>query len=274
MEQFGVVNSKVLTNIYGLYDPREQDKIEYVGKANDIKQRLKDHISGARPGKFYKSKKNNWIKSLLEQGIKPEVLLIAVVRMDQWKENECSYIEKYKKLNLNLKNDPKNLGGEGISYLTPEERSKKAMFGENNPFYNKTHTEEARRILREKGLEFFKTPDGIVRRKEISKERKNRDPWNKGLKLTDEKYKKAGKKNKGRKASEATKKLQSVKSKERIRQPLSEQHKINISIGRKGIIPKYTKEQMIKEQERKSGDKNPMSRINIEKRKLLKEQSK
>ena len=80
------------TFIYGLIDPEKSDIIRYVGKTNNMKSRLIKHISESKKSKSYK---NNWIKKLIFQGRKPEMILLKEVSINEWKCWEIFYINKY-----------------------------------------------------------------------------------------------------------------------------------------------------------------------------------
>lgn len=81
------------TFIYALIDPIEPDIIRYVGKANNMKSRLIKHISESKKSKSFK---NNWIKKLIHEGKKPEMILLKEVLISEWKYWEIFYIDKYK----------------------------------------------------------------------------------------------------------------------------------------------------------------------------------
>lgn len=55
------------TFIYTLKDPIT-DEIRYVGKSDDPKNRLVEHL---KKSKYNKTHKNNWIISLLDKDLKP-----------------------------------------------------------------------------------------------------------------------------------------------------------------------------------------------------------
>lgn len=81
--------------IYVLYDPREC-RVRYIGRTTkkQLKHRLIEHITKARyesvyyPGKK-SSHKNNWIKSLLNDNVEPQIKLLTTVT--GWQE---SHIEE------------------------------------------------------------------------------------------------------------------------------------------------------------------------------------
>ncbi len=91
-----------MINIYALYDPREPEKLRYVGKTKMIlRKRLQAHIDEAKgSGKSYKKRthKINWINSLLVQGIKPEIKLVEECLEEEWESKEKYFIKKYREL--------------------------------------------------------------------------------------------------------------------------------------------------------------------------------
>lgn len=81
------------TFIYCLIDPVEPDIIRYVGKSNNVSNRLYKHINESKKSNSYK---NNWIKKLLSQGRRPEIKVLKEVNYKNWKYWEKFYIKKYK----------------------------------------------------------------------------------------------------------------------------------------------------------------------------------
>lgn len=103
------------TYIYALVHP-ETKEIKYVGKTDRPKARLREHITDSRkPGR--KNKREAWIKSLLNNELKPELIILEKVTKDEWKKKEREWIARYKG---QLKNDTD--GGDGIDGYkhTPE----------------------------------------------------------------------------------------------------------------------------------------------------------
>jgi len=94
------------TFIYALIDPRD-NQVKYIGKANNPERRLKEHLTSLSK----KNKKTNWIKKLLLQQLKPELLILTEVLFDEWQFWEQHYICLYKSWGFNLKNNTR--GGEG-----------------------------------------------------------------------------------------------------------------------------------------------------------------
>ena len=102
--------------IYSLSSSAEPDNIRYIGKAKNLKDRLRRHL-----GKYYLNSeinhKNNWIKSELSKGNTILIREIESVNEENWIEREIYWIEQYKQLGFKLVNTTE--GGEGIT-LTPE----------------------------------------------------------------------------------------------------------------------------------------------------------
>lgn len=122
------------TFIYALECPTTGE-IRYVGKSNNPKNRYYEHLR--ERGNSYKC---NWIQSLIKNGLKPELIIIEVVNSDIWKERECYWINYYKENNIKLTNS--TLGGDDFGTIG-------LRFGKDNPFYNKKHSEESRKKIRE-----------------------------------------------------------------------------------------------------------------------------
>ncbi len=99
--------------IYTLEDP-QSNEIRYVGKCNNIKERLRKHIIDKR-----KTKKTNWISSL---SYPPLISIIDIVPEREWQFWETFWICILKSWGCNLTNGTS--GGEG-----------------GNGFQNKHHTE-------------------------------------------------------------------------------------------------------------------------------------
>ncbi len=99
------------TFIYGLFDPRNC-QLRYIGKANNLPKRLKQHIHFARHGA--KSYKNTWIRSLLFEGLEPSIEALEEVSIDKWEGIEKEWLAECKKFGLRLTNTTEGgLGGRG-----------------------------------------------------------------------------------------------------------------------------------------------------------------
>lgn len=115
----------VIVKIYELRDPRDPEcKPRYVGiTTKSLKKRLSSHIISRNVNSNHK---NNWIKSLLKDGIKPSVHLIEEVI--GWKyacEVEKYWIKEFKEQGYKLTNSTD--GGEGVLGLILSEDSLKRM---------------------------------------------------------------------------------------------------------------------------------------------------
>lgn len=98
------------TNIYALVDPRD-DKIRYVGKANDVNQRLKNHLN---PARYRPTHKFNWIRKLRKLGLKPYLIILDEVENEDWKFWEKWWLAMCKSWGFDLVNYTE--GGDGLTY--------------------------------------------------------------------------------------------------------------------------------------------------------------
>ena len=117
--------------IYILKDPNT-DEIRYVGKTNNIKARLKDHI---RKSKLSKTHKNNWIQSLLVKNQVPIIEIIEEITDNNWGIREQYWIDFYKRNGIRLTNIANGGIGGNLGPLVNEKISK-ANKGRN--FSNET----------------------------------------------------------------------------------------------------------------------------------------
>ena len=110
--------------IYALYD--EDGEPRYVGKTSQyLKQRLYAHINESKSKKYKNNHKNNWIKSMISNGLNPTIKVIDVVPEQDWELWEKYWISEYKKLGYKMTNS--TLGGLGGSGYPHTESSKKKM---------------------------------------------------------------------------------------------------------------------------------------------------
>lgn len=103
------------TFIYGLSDPRDPDNIRYIGKSNDPKNRLFEHISRINCKLQSNTHKNNWIRSLLKNNLKPKQIILAEVPIEDWKWWEKYYYETYLSYGNDLTNVANCIGNGGLS---------------------------------------------------------------------------------------------------------------------------------------------------------------
>ena len=118
--------------IYGLVDPRDQERIRYVGMSIRS-DRPYDHIKATRKSKR-KSHLYSWIKVLLADGYEPVVLIIE----------QCDDNTSRKALGEREKYHIKRLRDEGYELTNMTEG------GEGGPiFKGQKHTSETRALMRE-----------------------------------------------------------------------------------------------------------------------------
>ena len=157
------------TFIYTLSNPITKE-VRYIGKTVNIKDRYRQHI-GKRL--LDNSHKNNWISSLINAGLQPIIEVLDIVEHSEWEFWEKYWISQFKTCGFDLTNATE--GGEcgscgnresinkmvktrklNNSYKRSEE-SKNSLSDkyklDGNPFYNKTHTEEAKNKIGKKSKE-------------------------------------------------------------------------------------------------------------------------
>lgn len=147
--------------IYALIDPRN-DEIKYIGKTNNIKKRIREHIRDEENNKKYA-----WIKSLKKIKLQPEVFILEETNLDEANFWEIFWISQCKVWGFELKNMTN--GGDGSYGIIPWNKGKKGIFkhseeskklmsvwrkenttGEKNGFFGKKHSEESKIKQKEK----------------------------------------------------------------------------------------------------------------------------
>lgn len=132
--------------IYAISHPITND-IRYIGKSVNIKKRLIGHIS--------KSKKrndhfHNWIKSILKEGLKPNIEVIKYTDDLNWMQDEKNAIKEYREKGYNLLNIAE---GGNEPYCSKEQR---AINGKNTAIF--IHSDEKRKrfwqLKQQLGIEF------------------------------------------------------------------------------------------------------------------------
>lgn len=79
------------TFIYALVDPRDGG-IRYIGKADDPKTRLQYHLAHCERRK---NRCSRWIRSLRDEGKRPELTVIASVPLESWAHWERYFIAEF-----------------------------------------------------------------------------------------------------------------------------------------------------------------------------------
>jgi hypothetical protein len=87
------MKAKTEVFIYALMDPRTA-KIRYIGKTNNLNRRYSQHLKGRDDQKMTPARA--WIKSLVNQGLKPNMMLIDSCAEDQWHDLERHYIKRFR----------------------------------------------------------------------------------------------------------------------------------------------------------------------------------
>lgn len=130
------------TFIYALCEPGTRT-IRYIGKADRPEKRLSQHLSDAKY-KRTRTHTMNWLCKLISRNQKPELIILREVDFEMWEVAEERYIRLARGLGMPLTNSAG--GGEGNTNPSPESLKKMsvAQSGENNPFFGKHHTTEAR----------------------------------------------------------------------------------------------------------------------------------
>lgn len=91
-------------SVYGLRDPLTKE-IRYVGATTkELKTRLKEHLYEAKFNKGINPEKDQWINSLLEKGLRPELNTLWAGSCLELIEAERFFINKYSKSGANLVN--------------------------------------------------------------------------------------------------------------------------------------------------------------------------
>lgn len=98
--------------IYGLYNSFS-DEIRYIGKTNNIKRRLSEHIQEAKSNKYNHFPKNRWILKTLASNGKINIKILETTDDASWPEREKYWIKYYKNISSNILNISE--GGEGFN---------------------------------------------------------------------------------------------------------------------------------------------------------------
>lgn len=140
--------------IYTLSSSENPNNIRYVGKTNNLKDRLRRHV-----GKYYLNKddnyKNRWIKSELLKVNEIIIKELEIVDESNWIEREKYWIEQFRQWGFKLVNTTE--GGEGI-LLTKELIEKRNESNKNS---------EKRKLAYSKLREDYKTNSKMVEKYQI-----------------------------------------------------------------------------------------------------------
>jgi len=92
--------------IYGLIDPTT-NQLRYIGKSLNPKVRLRRHIADIN---LHDSHKDRWLKKLIKNNFKPELIIVDEVLPNEWQFWEIHYIEYFKFIGCSLTNS--TIGGD------------------------------------------------------------------------------------------------------------------------------------------------------------------
>ena len=187
--------------IYALTEPLTGE-IRYIGQTTEsLKTRLRRHINESKSSKK-RCYRLNWVKKLITQNMKPKIVLLERVPINELADREIYYIKKYKELNFRLVNSCDG-GKGGMRNASLETRKKISMAnkGEKNGMYGKKHSSETiekyKKKRRGKNHPMFGKKMSKETRLKISAARK-------GMKLSEETKGKISNIMKGRFVSEYT----------------------------------------------------------------------
>lgn len=129
--------------IYYLMDPLD-GQVKYVGFTYDCEKRYRAHIKEAMANKS-KTRKNNWIRHLRENGSAPLIFVLRVGFGDGWQAAEREEIALFRRVGSPLTNATD--GGDGaVGYhATPEQRQAMSERRKGNKYaLGFQHSEETR----------------------------------------------------------------------------------------------------------------------------------
>lgn len=172
--------------IYGLVDPTN-NQLRYVGKSVNPKNRFRKHLQESKKKVTYKDR---WVNKLLENNIKPELLIIDVVDINDWVFWEQHYIEYFKKIGCKLTNATK--GGDNPPIKTGKKRTKEEIEKIRKSNLGKKRSEETKKkiSMSKKGKPIEHLNNGKERslshRINLSLSLRGRESPNKGKKYSKE----------------------------------------------------------------------------------------
>lgn len=247
-----------MTYIYILVDPRN-DAIKYIGKANNCKSRLREHIYDARVKKNPSSKKC-WIKSLIAKNLKPVIEILDEVPLVEWEFWERHYISLFKSWGIKLLNHMPGGGGRIEVSEQQKQTISSKLKGRKSTRVNFRHTEETKQYLRELSSNKKQSQETIQKRIEtrkvnnkpnpqkgkkcpqkghpISKEqREHNSKIHAGIKRSKESIQK-GKETRKRNNLKVSKETREKQSRAKKNKPLT---KVRIEIIKKGVKEFYNR---------------------------------
>lgn len=177
--------------VYGLFDPRQfQDwnDCRYIGQTStSLNKRLGRHVGAARTESKRHTYVNRWIGSLLDEGVRPQIILFDSAFLGDLDDLETWWIATGRALGWNLTNYQS--GGRN-NMLRPDARAKLAANGRG-----RRHTEEHKARISASHMGISPTPEVRKRISDTLTGRKNGPP-------SEETRKKIGDAHRGKTISE------------------------------------------------------------------------
>ena len=137
--------------IYAISHPITNE-IRYIGKSVNIKRRLIGHISKSRNNNNHF---HNWIKSILNEGLKPKIEIIKHTNEQNWMQDEKDSIIEYRENGHNLLNIAE---GGNEPYCSKEQR---AINGRNTA--KDIHSNEYKKTIWKKKLDMANALKGLYK---------------------------------------------------------------------------------------------------------------
>lgn len=176
--------------IYGLIDP-SKNELRYIGKSINPESRFRKHLQDSKKKISYKDK---WIFSLIEKEIKPELIIIDIIKNENWENWEKFYISYFKSIGCRLTNISE--GGENPPNRKGKHRTEEEIKKISKGNLGKKRTIETRKRISEakKGKPILHLNNGEERsqshKNNLSLSLKGRESPNKGKKYSKELKKK------------------------------------------------------------------------------------
>jgi len=172
--------------IYGLVDPLK-NQLKYVGKSVNPNNRYRKHLQESWKKQTYKDK---WINNLIENHLKPELLIIDIIDESNWVFWEQHYIGYFKYLGCLLTNLTN--GGDNPPNHTGQKRTKDEIEKIRKSNVGKKRSDETKKNISnaKKGKPIKHLNNGLKRlqshNEKISLSNTGRKSPNKGKKYSKE----------------------------------------------------------------------------------------
>ena len=125
--------------IYGLCDP-SNGELRYIGQTSKLlRERLASHIWTAKNIKS-NDHRSNWIRSLLNHNLRPEIFEIQETNSSNWKFDEQWNIEYFKSIGCRLTNS--NDGGSGVTSRAGVKHKLETIEKIRNSHIGRKHSDE------------------------------------------------------------------------------------------------------------------------------------